>query len=50
MIVLRKRLGIDPGQLRLFEEYRYFFSITNDRDLSAGTWCFWPMTAVTRRI
>jgi Transposase DDE domain group 1 len=35
MIVLRKRLGIDKGQMRLFEEYRYFFYITNDRDLSA---------------
>jgi hypothetical protein len=35
MIVLRKRLGTDRGQLRLFEEYRYFFYITNDRDLSA---------------
>jgi hypothetical protein len=35
MIVLRKRLGIDEGQLRLFEEYRYFFYITNDRELSA---------------
>ena len=32
VIVLRKRLGIDQGQLRLFEEYRYFFYITNDRD------------------
>ena len=35
MIVLRKRLGTDQGQMRLFEEYRYFFYITNDRDLSA---------------
>ena len=35
MIVLRKRVGIDKGQMRLFEEYRYFFYITNDRDLSA---------------
>jgi hypothetical protein len=35
MIVLRKRLGTDQGQLRLFEEYRYFFYITNDRALSA---------------
>src|SRR4051812_5957717 len=34
MIVLRKRLGVDRGQMRLFEEYRYFFYITNDRDLS----------------
>jgi Transposase DDE domain group 1 len=31
VVVLRKRLGTDQGQLRLFEEYRYFFSITNDR-------------------
>jgi hypothetical protein len=35
MIVLRKRLATDRGQLRLFEEYRYFFYITNDRDLTA---------------
>ena len=35
MIVLRKRLGTDQGQMRLFEEYRYFFYITNDRKLSA---------------
>jgi hypothetical protein len=33
--VLRKRLATDKGQLRLFEEYRYFFFITNDRDLPA---------------
>jgi hypothetical protein len=31
VVVLRKRLGTDQGQLRLFEEYRYFFYITNDR-------------------
>ena len=30
MVVVRKKLGIDEGQLRLFEEYRYFFYITND--------------------
>ncbi len=35
MIVLRKRLATDQGQMRLFEEYRYFFYITNDRNLSA---------------
>lgn len=34
MIVLRKKLGIDRGQLRLFEEYLYFFYITNDRKLT----------------
>ena len=31
LIVVRKRLGIDQGQMRLFEEYRYRFFITNDR-------------------
>jgi hypothetical protein len=35
MIVVRKRLATDQGQMRLFEEYRYFFYITNDRDLTA---------------
>ena len=35
VIVLRKKLGIDEGQMRLFEEYRYFFYITNDRTRSA---------------
>jgi hypothetical protein len=35
VVVLRKRLGTDRGQLRLFEEYRYFFYITNDRAKSA---------------
>jgi len=35
VIVLRKRLGIDRGQMRLFEEYRYFFYITNDREMTA---------------
>jgi hypothetical protein len=35
LVVLRKRLGIDKGGVRLREEYRYFFFITNDRDPSA---------------
>jgi hypothetical protein len=35
MVVLRKKLGIDKGQMRLFEEYRYFFYITNDRQMTA---------------
>jgi Transposase DDE domain group 1 len=35
VVVLRKRLGIDRGQMRLFEEYRYFFYITNDRTRTA---------------
>lgn len=31
MIVLRKRISVEQGQEKLFEEYRYFFYITNDR-------------------
>jgi hypothetical protein len=35
MIVLRKRVEVGKGQLRLFEEYRDFFYITNDRTMTA---------------
>ena len=35
MVVLRKRLGIDKGSVRVREEYRYFFFITNDRAAAA---------------
>jgi len=35
VVVLRKRLGIDKGSVRLREEYRYFFFITNDRAAAA---------------
>ena len=35
VVVLRKRLGIDKGSVRLREEYRYFFFITNERELPA---------------
>jgi hypothetical protein len=35
VVVLRKRLGIDKGSVRLREEYRYFFFITNERAMPA---------------
>jgi hypothetical protein len=35
VVVLRKRLVTERSQLRLFEEYRYFFFITNDREMTA---------------
>jgi hypothetical protein len=35
VVVLRKRLGINRGQKRVSEEYRYFFYITNDRTRTA---------------
>jgi hypothetical protein len=35
MVVLRDRVGVDKGRIRLFEEDRYFSYITNDRKLTA---------------
>ncbi len=35
MIVVRKNLTHDQGERRLFDDYRYFFYLTNDRQLSA---------------
>jgi hypothetical protein len=35
MIALRKKISVEQGQEKLFEEYRYFFYITNDRVKSA---------------
>ena len=40
VIVLRKRLGIDKGDVRLREEYRYFFYLTNDRTSAAAAVVF----------
>ena len=36
MVVLRKNLTIEKGEKVLFDDIRYFFYITNDRDLSAA--------------
>jgi hypothetical protein len=35
MIVLRKKISVEKGQEKLFDEYRYFFYITNDRTCTA---------------
>jgi hypothetical protein len=35
IIALRKNLSIEQGEEVLFDEYRYFFFITNDRQLTA---------------
>ena len=40
MVVLRKCLGIDKGSVRLREEMRSFFFITNDRESPAETVVF----------
>jgi len=36
MIVLRKKILVEEGQWQMFEPYRYFFYITNERDLPAA--------------
>lgn len=36
MIVLRKSLSVEEGQMRLWDEVRYFFYITNRADLSTA--------------
>ena len=36
MIVLKKHLDVTQGQSLLFHDYRYFFYLTNDRDLTAS--------------
>ena len=35
VIALRKNISVERGENVLFSEYRYFFYITNDRDLTA---------------
>ncbi len=35
MVVLRKNLSIERGETALFDDVRYFFYITNDRNLTA---------------
>jgi hypothetical protein len=36
MIVVRKTIGVARGALRLFDEVRYFFYLTNDRQTTAA--------------
>ena len=35
MVALRKKISVEKGQDKLFEEYRYFFYISNDRQSTA---------------
>jgi hypothetical protein len=34
MVALRKNLTVEKGETRLFDEIRYFFYITNDREMT----------------
>jgi hypothetical protein len=36
LLVVRKNLTIEKGELRLFDDYRYFFYLTNDWDRPAA--------------
>jgi hypothetical protein len=36
LIVVRKNLTVEKGELRLFDDYRYFFYLTDDQDRSAA--------------
>jgi hypothetical protein len=36
LVVVRKNLAVERGQLRLLDDYRYFFYITNDRRSTAA--------------
>lgn len=36
MVVVRKNITVEQGEQRLFDELRYFFYITNDRETSAA--------------
>ena len=35
LIISRKTIDVESGQTKLWQEYRYFFHITNDRDMPA---------------
>jgi hypothetical protein len=40
MVVVRKNISVDQGDHRLFDEIRYFFYLTNDRETSAAAVVF----------
>jgi hypothetical protein len=40
MVVVRKTIGVGLGALRLFDEVRYFFYLTNDRETPAAAIVF----------
>jgi hypothetical protein len=40
LIVVRKNLTVEKGEIRLFDDYRYFFYLTNDWDRPAAAIVF----------
>ena len=49
LIVLRKKLAIEKRGVRIREEYRYFFFITNDREMPADQAVLTAGAGATRR-
>ena len=50
LVVVRKTIAVEKGEARLFDEIRYFFYLTNDREgRRREIWCSRPTTAATRR-
>ncbi len=45
MVVVRKNLTVEKGENRLFDDVRYFFYITNDRDKTAAEIVFFAVRA-----
>ena len=49
VVALKKNLSVEKGEHVLFDDIRYFFYITNDRDLSCPRSCGRRGSAVIRR-
>jgi hypothetical protein len=41
IVALRKKISVEKGQEQLFEQYRYFFYITNEREAPVEQIVFW---------
>jgi hypothetical protein len=54
MVVVRKNISVEQGEQRLFDEIRYFFYVTNDRETAAaevvflanGNWAYMVMATL----
>ena len=48
-MALRKNISVEKGENVLFSEYRYFFYITNDWEMTADEVVYEARSAATRR-
>ncbi len=49
LVVLRKNISVERGDQRLFDEIRYFFYLTNDRETRRPTSSSSPTIGATKR-